>query len=131
MLDPSGQTVVLSIAAELDRLRSSAIPGPPSIRRKLLHRDGRRLFTPLAPDAHSEIPEHAAPGPVVIQIVAGDVEITLHGCTVSLSFGQLLVLDSDIRHAVRALANAGFQLEIAVGASHASPPDGGATAARY
>ncbi len=117
MFDSSGQPVVLNIAAEFDRLRAGATPGPPSIRKKMLHRDDRRLFTLLALDADAEIPEHAAPGPVVIHIVAGKVEFTLHGRAVPLSAGQLLVLDSGVRHAVRALADSGLLLEIAVDAA--------------
>ncbi len=53
-------------------------------------------------EAGGELPDHAADGLVMIQVVAGRIDVTTSETTHSMTAGSLLVLSAGVRHDVRA-----------------------------
>ncbi len=62
--------------------------------------------------AGSEIKPHQAPGPISVQVLAGRIEFKTEAETVVLAKGQLLTLQSPVRHSVEALEEASFLLTV-------------------
>lgn len=56
--------------------------------------------------------EHSASGPISIQVLEGSLRVRLRDRTVELAHGQLLAIESDIRHDVEALSDSAFLLTI-------------------
>ena len=54
------------------------------------------------------IPEHQAPGEIIVQCLEGRIEFTAQGKTVELGPGQLLYLEAKKPHAVRCIQEASF-----------------------
>jgi len=59
-----------------------------------------------------EIPEHEAPGEVIVQCLEGKVVFTTLGKDQELAAGQLLYLSAEEPHAVKCLEDASFLLTI-------------------
>jgi len=58
------------------------------------------------------IPEHEAPGEIIVQCLEGRIEFTSAGKAVELGAGQLLYLDSEEPHAVRCIEDASVLVTI-------------------
>lgn len=57
--------------------------------------------------------EHRAPGHISIQTLTGRLRLHVHGQTLDLPAGQVLVLERDVAHDVEALDESAFLLTIA------------------
>jgi quercetin dioxygenase-like cupin family protein len=62
--------------------------------------------------AGKELPEHEAPGEIVVQCLEGKIAFTALGKTEELEAGQLLFLAAEEPHAVKCIEDASFLLTI-------------------
>lgn len=60
-----------------------------------------------------EMHEHAAPGPITIQVLSGAIRLTVGESTQDLRAGQLLSLAGGVAHAVDGIEDGAFLLTIA------------------
>lgn len=60
-----------------------------------------------------ELQEHAAPGPITIQVLQGRISLSVEGEDRELSAGELISLAPGVRHAVRGVEDGAFLLTIA------------------
>jgi len=100
----TGPVVALKLPDLARALRAESHPAKEGHRQtSLIHRGPLRvlLFT-LEPG--SQLPEHQAPGHVVIQCLRGDLAVTAAGSQHRLGTGEALILDPDVTHAVEAFA---------------------------
>jgi quercetin dioxygenase-like cupin family protein len=58
------------------------------------------------------IPEHDAPGQIIVQCLEGRIAFTASGTTTELGSGQMLYLKAKEPHAVRCLEDASFLVTI-------------------
>ncbi|QDS98791.1 cupin domain-containing protein [Adhaeretor mobilis] len=66
----------------------------------------------LVMNAGKIIPEHEAPGEIIVQCLEGHIEFTSAGKAVELTAGKLLYLNSEAPHAVRCIEDASFLVTI-------------------
>jgi quercetin dioxygenase-like cupin family protein len=112
--DASSQ--VFDLPVELASLRSEG-PSKHGHRQKTLFKHAGRTIALFAMDAGAGLPEHHAAGPVSIQVVEGTLVVTIDGQPQTLEPGQVMVLATNLRHAVRADAAAAFLLQISLAPS--------------
>ena len=62
--------------------------------------------------AGKEIPEHEAPGEIIVQCLEGKIAFTALGKTKELASGQLLYLAAEEPHSVKCIEDASFLLTI-------------------
>jgi quercetin dioxygenase-like cupin family protein len=100
------------LGAELQVLRTQPTyqTGKPS-GRTLVKQPGLRIVI-MALKPGGRLQEHHASGPISIQVIDGPVRVHLPDTTVELSAGELIALESGIRHDVEALDAAVFLLTI-------------------
>jgi len=60
-----------------------------------------------------EMHQHAAPGPITIQILRGSIRLTIDDVAQDLNAGQLISLAGGVKHAVDGIADGAFLLTIA------------------
>lgn len=98
----SGQTAsVLPLGTDLAQRPSSALFKAPHLEvARLVMLAGKRL------------PQHAVPGPVTIQCLEGEIEVTLGSVAQRLRHGDLLYLAGGEPHDVAALSDASLLLTI-------------------
>ena len=63
--------------------------------------------------AGTELHEHTAPGVITIQALSGAFAVSIADEERNLTAGGLIVLNADVRHAVRAIDDGAFLLTIA------------------
>lgn len=98
----SGQTTsVLPLGVELARTPSSALFKAP-------HLEVARLVLPEG----KRLPPHAVPGPMTIQCLEGEIEVTLGSVSQRLRQGDLIYLAGNERHDVAAVSDASLLLTI-------------------
>lgn len=93
-----------------------AEPHPPTHGHRqagLVHRGPLRLVL-FAFEAGSELPEHRAPGYVVIHCLRGQIEVEAAGARERLNQGEALFLDPDVPHSVRAVLESDMLLTVCV-----------------
>ncbi|MDQ4045497.1 MAG: cupin domain-containing protein [Chloroflexota bacterium] len=61
-----------------------------------------------------ELQEHTAPGPIMIHVIEGGMEVDVEGETHPLDSGELISLAPGVRHAVRCVKDGAFLLTIGV-----------------
>lgn len=66
----------------------------------------------LALDTGAVLPEHSAPRPVVITVVAGEVLFTIGEDTHRLSVGAVLYMDDGVPHSVEAVVESRLTLTL-------------------
>jgi quercetin dioxygenase-like cupin family protein len=66
----------------------------------------------MALRAEARLQEHHASGPISIQVIEGTVRVRVYNKSIELTVGQLLALDSGIRHDVEAIGDSAFLLTI-------------------
>ena len=71
------------------------------VSRTLLKR-GAGTLTLFAFDAGQELSEHSAPFDAYVQVLAGQVALTIGGARVEAAAGQTVLMPADVPHAVRA-----------------------------
>jgi quercetin dioxygenase-like cupin family protein len=77
----------------------------------LVHRGPLRLVL-FAFDAGGSLPEHRAPGHVVIHCLRGKLEVEAAGARQEIGGGEAVVLDPDVPHSVRATAESDMLLTV-------------------
>ena len=101
-----------SLRTEVEQLRQqqSYQNGEPSGRTLVKEPDLRVVL--LALRAGARLKEHHAPGPISIQVIEGPIRVSLPAESVDLTAGQLLALESGVRHDVEAIEDSAFLLTI-------------------
>jgi quercetin dioxygenase-like cupin family protein len=111
---PAIQAPVLSFSlrTEMEQLRQqpSYQNGDPSGRTLVKEPDLRIVLMALR--AGASLKEHHASGPISIQVIEGPLRVSLPAESVELTAGQLLALESGIRHDVEAIEDSAFLLTI-------------------
>lgn len=79
--------------------------------RVVISNDAVRVVV-FAMDAGQELTEHAAPRPVVVQMLQGSMTFTVSGTTSQLAAGDVVYLAPDARHALVATTPARFALTL-------------------
>jgi quercetin dioxygenase-like cupin family protein len=79
----------------------------------LVHRGPLRLML-FAFEVGSELPQHRAPGHVVIHCLRGELEVDAADAQERLHEGEALVLDPDVPHSVRAVTDSDMLLTVCV-----------------
>jgi quercetin dioxygenase-like cupin family protein len=79
----------------------------------LVHRGPLRLVL-FAFEPGSELPQHRAPGQVVIHCLRGQLEVDAAGAQEQLHEGEALFLDPDVLHSVRAVTESDMLLTVCV-----------------
>ena len=87
----------------------------------LVHRGPLRLVL-FTLDAGGELPEHRAPGHVVIHCLEGQLDVGAAGRVERLDADDALLLDPDVPHTVKALAESRMLLTVCLGPKPAEPP---------
>ncbi len=72
----------------------------------------------VALQADAEIGEHETEGPITVHVLEGRVAIRVDGEDLLLGTGQLLILRSGLRHAMRAKEDAAFLLTLTTEGLH-------------
>ena len=80
----------------------------------LVHRGPLRLVL-FAFEPGGELPQHRAPGPVVIHCLRGELDIEASGSQERLHEGEALLLDADVPHSVRAITESDMLLTVCIG----------------
>ena len=110
MVTNDGVLSPVSLGAEIARL----LPDVPSGRRSETLVKTPTLRVVLATmRAGTELHEHTAPGVITIQGLQGRLAVTVEGEEQELAAGDLIALEADTRHAVRAIEDGAFLLTIA------------------
>ena len=80
----------------------------------LIHRGPLRLLL-FAFEPGGRLPEHRAPGHVVIHCLRGELAVQASGAEHRLTAGGALVLDPDVPHAVEAVSESEMLLTVCMG----------------
>jgi quercetin dioxygenase-like cupin family protein len=65
-------------------------------------------------EAGGSLPEHRAPGQVVIHCLRGELAVAANGAGHRLTAGEVLVLEPDVPHAVEAVAESEMLLTVCI-----------------
>ena len=117
----SGNVLSFALDEEIRRVRRELGPEESRIGRTLV-KEGPMRVTLVTVDAGSVLREHAADGPITIQVLEGAIEIDATGRTWPAPAGTLLALDAGVPHAVRSRDGGLFLLTLV------HPDDSGASA---
>lgn len=99
----AGASQVLDLADMAAALRAEPHAATTGHRQIAVARRGPLSVLLFVFDRDGHIPEHRTPGDVLIQVVSGELEVTLSDDVITLVSGQLLTLAPHQPHAVRAL----------------------------
>ena len=116
----SGPLLNFDLAQEIEQMRHEATWEQHGHDAKTLVKEQSFRVVLIALKEGAALGEHTAPGPLAIQVLRGQVQIMAVDRTVSLSVGQLVVLEANLLHAVKALEESEFLLTIA-GAGYGGP----------
>lgn len=111
---PSLEAPVLSFSlqTEVKQLqRQSSYQNGEPCGRTLVKGSALRIML-MALRAGARLREHHASGPISIQVIEGSLRVSLPTESVQLVAGQLLALESGIRHDVEAIEDSAFLLTI-------------------
>jgi quercetin dioxygenase-like cupin family protein len=108
----TGPAVLLELPERARELRREPFPAKDGHRQiGLIHRGKLRLVL-FAFDRGGRLPEHKAPGHVVIQCVRGQLAVTASEIRHRLESGEAIVLDPDVSHDVEALVESDMLLTV-------------------
>ena len=77
----------------------------------LVHEDGLTVVV-MNLHAGAQLQQHAAPGPVTVQVLDGSVEMTVGGEQLPAPAGRLVAFAGSVPHAVRALEDSTLLLTV-------------------
>jgi quercetin dioxygenase-like cupin family protein len=77
---------------------------------RTLVKEGAMRVTLIGIKAGGAMHEHVAPGPITIQVLAGEIILEAKGEEMTLGVGGLAALDHGVRHAVRSPGGGYFLL---------------------
>lgn len=108
----AGDTHVFSLPAVLKELRAEAHPARHGHRQiTLLHRP-KVTQVLFSFEAGGSLDQHSAPGLVTIHVLEGRLSIEAGGTDRELAAGEVIVLDPDVPHDVRAAEEAAMLLTV-------------------
>ena len=108
----SGPVVSLDLPELARVLRAEPHPAKDGHRQAgLVHRGPLRLLL-FAFDPGGRLPEHRAPGYVIIHCLRGDLTVEAQATTHRLGSGEAVVLDPDVPHSVQAGAESDMLLTV-------------------
>ena len=111
----TGPAVTLNLPDLARALQAEPHPAKAGHRQAgLIHRGPLRLLL-FAFEAGGRLPEHRAPGHVVIQCLRGELDVQAAGSGHRLGAGEAVVLEPDVPHAVEAVAESDMLLTVCVG----------------
>lgn len=111
----AGPAVPLNLPDLARALQAEPHPGRDGHRQAgLVHRGPLRLLL-FAFEAGGSLPEHQAPGHVVIHCLRGELAVEAAAARHHLGAGEALVLDPAVPHAVEALAESDMLLTVCMG----------------
>ncbi len=111
----TGPAEVLDLPALAGRLRSEPHPSRDGHRQVgLIHRGPLRLVL-FAFDAGGRLPEHKAPGHVVIECLRGSLIVGAEGARHELGENMTIVLEPDVSHSVEAREESDMLLTVCLG----------------
>jgi quercetin dioxygenase-like cupin family protein len=76
---------------------------PNSVVSKIIAKNKAGNITYFAFDEGEELSEHTTPFNAIVQVIDGEVELTIGGAPVTVSAGQIAMMPADIPHAVKAV----------------------------
>jgi quercetin dioxygenase-like cupin family protein len=77
---------------------------------RVLMRSTGGSVTLFAFAAQQELSEHTAPFDAMVQVVDGELEVTIGGVSTSLEPGQVVIMPADVPHALRAKTDSRMML---------------------
>lgn len=108
----AGPVEALDLPALARELRAEPHPAKDGHRQTgLIHRGRLRLLL-FTFEPGGRLPEHRAPGHVVIQCLRGDLAVDAGGSRHRLAAGAAVVLDPDVTHSVEAFAESEMLLMV-------------------
>jgi quercetin dioxygenase-like cupin family protein len=110
----SGERLEFLLNAEDDDLRERAATASSGRAAKTLAKEGRLRATLVALKRGAVQKKHHIDGPVSIQCLRGDVEITVDDHTSELTSGGLMVLDANVSHSAKALRDSSILITMSV-----------------
>lgn len=108
----SGTSQHVDLAHEVAALRAEPHDGTAGHRQIALVRSGAMTVILFVFEDGGHLPDHRAPGNILIHVLAGRLEVTLEHDSVELVRGQFLSLAPNQPHAVRALERSEMLLTI-------------------
>jgi quercetin dioxygenase-like cupin family protein len=111
----AGPVISLNFPDLARALRAEPHPAKSGHRQEgLVHRGSLRLLL-FTFEPGSRLPEHRAPGHVVIHCLRGELAVEAGAVQHRLSGGEALVLEPDVPHSVEAIAESEMLLTVCVG----------------
>lgn len=111
----AGPVVSLDLPDLASALRSEPHPARDGHRQAgLVHRGPLRMLL-FTFESGGRLPEHRAPGQVVIHCLGGELAVEAGDTRHRLSGGEVLVLEPDVPHSVEALADSDMLLTVCLG----------------
>lgn len=111
----AGPVVPLNLPDLARALHAEPHPGKGGHRQAgLVHRGPLRLLL-FAFEAGGRLPEHRAPGHVVIHCLRGELAVQAAAASHRLGSGEAVVLDPEVPHSVEAMAESEMLLTVCIG----------------
>lgn len=114
----AGTVLGFDLAAEIESVRNSQ-PGNADRTARTLVKEGPLRVTLIAMTAGGEIAEHAAEGPITIQVLEGAIQLRLEDDAMLIGAGHIVAVPARQRHSVTAPGNAAFLLTVVMPGSGA------------
>ena len=108
--------LMIDLHANAAALRAESAPTRHGHRQMTLFKQAGRTIALFVLDAGASLSEHAAAGVVTVQVIEGELHMTVAGESRHLSPGGLLIMASGVRHDVRASSPAVFLLQVSLAA---------------
>jgi quercetin dioxygenase-like cupin family protein len=109
----AGPVLSFDLTRELEQLHQEASWKQHGHDAKTLVKEQAFRVVLIALKAGAAVDEHHATGPISIQVLGGQLQVTALDRTMLLSVGQVLALEAGVLHAVAALADSAYLLTIA------------------
>lgn len=93
----------LPTAKAIDLARAVEYASGSVVSRTIVENDAGTL-TLFAFDAGQGLSEHSAPFDAIVQVIDGEVELTIGGETVGANAGQVVIMPANVPHALKALS---------------------------
>jgi len=107
----SGPELIFSLSEEMARLKSE-LRSAPARTAKTLIKEGPITVTLIGVNPGGSLHAHKADGPITVQVMEGEIELTVGESARALPAGGLLALDGGITHAVHSAHGGVFLLTV-------------------
>lgn len=107
-----GESRGFDLGAALQELRAESHPAEKGHRQVTLFHHTPVTHVLFAFEPNGALPDHAAHGLVTIQVIEGRLSVEVDGTNHDLATHQVLVLNPDVRHSVRAAERSAMLLTV-------------------